>query len=68
MGGAYTQVNEFPMMVGLIDLNMQSLICGGVIVSNYYVVSAAHCLKGLTPRTLEILVGDHDISTGATIF
>lgn len=34
MGGSETLVNEFPMMVGLVDLANSKVYCGGTISKN----------------------------------
>lgn len=64
VGGVETGVNEYPMMAGLVDGNLRVLFCGGTIISNFYVVTAAHCVWDRQARSLAVLVGDHDISVG----
>lgn len=49
------------MMVGLVD---KSLFCGGTIISNYHVLTTAHCLSGKDPNSIKVLIGDYDLSTG----
>lgn len=66
VGGVNTGVNEFPMMAALINADLGStLYCGSTIISNRYVVSAGSCVVGRDAANLGVLVGDHDISTGA---
>ncbi|VVD00073.1 unnamed protein product [Leptidea sinapis] len=65
VGGQDAGPNEFPMMAGLVEYEGQaSLICGGVIISNRYVLTAAHCLLGRNYNNLAVIVGEHDTSTG----
>ncbi|XP_029036053.2 venom serine protease 34-like isoform X1 [Osmia bicornis bicornis] len=65
VGGVNAGVNEFPMMAGLVDSVNRIVFCGCTIISNRYVVTAAHCVDTRDYRELGILVGDHDLSTGA---
>ncbi|KAH1015089.1 hypothetical protein HUJ05_012867, partial [Dendroctonus ponderosae] len=62
-GGHETRVNEYPAMVGLVDATRR-IYCGGTIISNTYVLTAAHCVHNRDARTLYVQVGDHDVSTG----
>ncbi|XP_003700816.2 venom serine protease 34-like isoform X1 [Megachile rotundata] len=64
VGGVEAGVNEFPMMAGLIDVTILGVWCGGTIISNRYVLSAAHCVYNRNTSDFGVLVGDHDISIG----
>ncbi|XP_066262338.1 transmembrane protease serine 9-like [Euwallacea similis] len=62
-GGVNTGVNEFPFMVALIyNSNMW---CGGSLISDRFVLSAAHCVVNKKATDFALLVGDHDITTGS---
>ncbi|CAK9795048.1 Venom serine protease 34 [Anthophora quadrimaculata] len=65
VGGTDTGVNEFPMMAGVVDSINRNVFCGCTIVSIRYVVTAGHCIQGKNVNQLGVLVGDHDLSTGA---
>ncbi|KYN08136.1 Venom serine protease 34 [Cyphomyrmex costatus] len=65
VGGMETGVNEYPMMAGLVDLFEKDVFCGATIISKKHVLTAAHCLIDTDPSTVNILVGDHDLTTGA---
>ncbi|XP_067005298.2 venom serine protease [Anabrus simplex] len=65
VGGKETGVNEYPFMAGLVDKVKRQLYCGCTIINKYYVLTAAHCLVRRIPQNLTVLVGDHDITTGA---
>nr|XP_022906487.1 venom serine protease-like [Onthophagus taurus] len=64
VGGVETGINEFPYMAALYHRTRQLIFCGATIISNKYVITAAHCLTTSETSNLIILVGDHDPSTG----
>lgn len=64
VGGVETGVNEFPMMVGVADVRISQIKCGGVIVSSRYVISAAHCFEELPMSQTALIVGEHNVNTG----
>lgn len=67
VGGLEAGVNEFPMMAALIDATAKELFCGATIISEQYVLTAAHCILQKSPSKVGVLVGDHDISVGRFI-
>ncbi|XP_028045765.1 venom serine protease 34 isoform X2 [Monomorium pharaonis] len=65
VGGLETGVNEYPMMAGLVDSLQKDVYCGATIISKKHVLTAAHCLTDKDTSSVGVLVGDHDLSTGA---
>ncbi|CAB3229843.1 unnamed protein product [Arctia plantaginis] len=63
VGGKETGINEYPMMVGIVDARIIQIKCGATIISRRYVLTAAHCLTGLIPEQTAILVGEHNVSS-----
>ncbi|XP_030750819.1 venom serine protease-like [Sitophilus oryzae] len=64
VNGEETGVHEFPAMAGLVQVDTGALYCGSTIISDRYLLTAAHCVYGISARNIAVLVGDHNISTG----
>lgn len=61
VGGEDTLVNEFTMMASLYNFDTESSVCGATIISEKYVLTAAHCvLSGFKMYRHEIRVGEHN--------
>merc|ERR1712227_199074 len=61
VGGVETEVNEYPWQVGLVNTQGKTPFCGGTLISNQHVLTAAHCTAGKQTIDIEILLGEHDI-------
>ncbi|XP_026824502.1 venom serine protease 34 isoform X1 [Ooceraea biroi] len=65
VGGVETGVNEYPMMAGLVDPFRREVYCGASVISQRHVLTAAHCVINRDANKVGVLVGDHDLTTGA---
>jgi secreted trypsin-like serine protease len=62
MGGQVARRNQFPYQVALI-LSLpgtQQTFCSGSIISNHFILTAAHCLAGTT--RVDVIAGVHNIN------
>ncbi|XP_056648011.1 venom serine protease-like [Diorhabda sublineata] len=64
VGGVPTLVNEYPAMAGIVNAAVSEVICGSTIISNRYVITAAHCMRNVKLENMGVLVGDWDLSSG----
>lgn len=62
-GGVETYPHEYPWMVALY---LDQHRCGGAIISNRHIMTAAHCVDDVDPTTLRVLLGGHNIITDYT--
>ena len=60
VGGKATTINRVPYLVHLLDNGR--FFCGGTIVNQQYIVTAAHCVKGVAARRLTVVAGTGKLS------
>ncbi|XP_037795682.1 CUB and peptidase domain-containing protein 2-like [Penaeus monodon] len=69
VGGVVTEMNEYPWLVGLSQSNDNSNqpFCGGSVYNDLWVVTAAHCVDGSSPSSIEVLYNMWDWTSTATL-
>lgn len=60
INGQATEVNEYPWMAGIGSIGSLSPSCGGAVVSDQYILTAAHCCQGKSASKVQVFLGDHD--------
>ncbi|TRY64075.1 hypothetical protein TCAL_03905 [Tigriopus californicus] len=66
VGGEEVEVNEYPWQVALEPLQSESWtyrpFCGGTLMNDEWVMTAAHCFKGQRISRVQVVLGDHDVT------
>ncbi|XP_015606010.1 proclotting enzyme isoform X2 [Cephus cinctus] len=64
VGGTEVFENEYPWMTLIIG-NGSRLVCGGSLLNDRYVLTAAHCLlRGFRQNEMKVVLGEHDRCNG----
>ncbi|KAK4306174.1 hypothetical protein Pmani_021985 [Petrolisthes manimaculis] len=58
VGGQPTQVDQFPWMVGIASKADHFTFCGGSIISDRFILTAAHCVSGKEPGDIYVRAGE----------
>ncbi|XP_066958479.1 trypsin-1-like [Macrobrachium rosenbergii] len=63
VGGVPAGVREHPWVVSLLRTGVNpNQYCGGALLSNRHVLTAAHCLAGFDWNTIWVRIGEYDFS------
>merc|ERR1719356_99383 len=68
VGGTETEINEYPWIARVTD-STESLFCGGTLINNQWILTAAHCMfkdelatQAIQPAESLIVLGEHDLT------
>jgi len=66
IGGTETDVNEYPWQVALVFNGRTWPFCGGSIIGDRWILTAAHCVEETySPSQIQVLLGEHDYRTSS---
>ena len=64
----FFQINEYPWIARVTD-STESLFCGGTLINNQWILTAAHCMfkdelatQAIQPAESLIVLGEHDLT------
>ncbi|XP_025986033.1 chymotrypsin-2 [Solenopsis invicta] len=60
--GEDAKKGEIPYQVSLQEKDSSFHFCGGSILNDYYVITAAHCVDGMFPRSIQVVAGIINLS------
>ncbi|WP_070967789.1 S1 family peptidase [Vibrio sonorensis] len=69
ISGKPVEKNEWPFLVALVKKGQPAFegqFCGGTIIDEWRILTAAHCVHGINPEDLEVVVGVNDLSKETT--
>ncbi|XP_050033992.2 uncharacterized protein [Dermacentor andersoni] len=61
IGGNEANPNKWAWMAALLRRETGELYCGGALISNRYVITAAHCTDGLKAANITVRLGAHNM-------
>ena len=53
-------IGSIPWQVGLVTRGSKQPWCGGTLISDRYILTAAHCMHRKTHHKVQVVIGDHD--------
>ncbi len=61
VGGLEAEAHSWPWQVSIRNRGSGSHFCGGSIIDDYWIITAAHCLDNKALNSVKIVAGDHSL-------
>lgn len=68
IGGVDAEAGDWPFIVALVKTNEDSYsgqFCGGTLVRPDVVMTAAHCVQGVSAAAMEVYIGSYDLTNAS---
>ncbi|XP_064084517.1 clotting factor G beta subunit-like [Macrobrachium nipponense] len=62
VGGRPADPKDWPWMAAFVQRSGTVTYCGGTLISNLFVLTAAHCMKPFSPNEIFVRLGEYDFS------
>ncbi|XP_077483540.1 uncharacterized protein LOC144093736 [Amblyomma americanum] len=66
VGGTIAKPDDWTWMAALLRKADDDQFCGGALISDRYVITAAHCTQGLRPQNITVRLGEYDFKQNTT--
>jgi len=63
IGGNDARPSDYPWMASLQVKESDANFCGGTLIAEKWVLSAAHCFNSRHYQNVDVVIGEHDLST-----
>lgn len=68
VGGEDVDIDQIPYVCGLKDIEHNTVFCGCTIISENFVLTAAHCLSNRTISSIHVITGTSDYNRANSRF
>jgi secreted trypsin-like serine protease len=62
VGGDTAPANSYPWMTAILDKTNKKRFCGGSLIADQWVLTAAHCVEGADPNYIQVYIGGVDLT------